>query len=93
MSEPSKEATVCVKEIGNFLELDGWDRGEGNIVAAIIKTAQVIGKWCHVGRVNTPGRFEYFKDLGADSCDGTGLSRYSHMREKIYRNATEPTLL
>jgi hypothetical protein len=52
--------------------------------AACVKAAKALGKWCHVGRVNTPGRLEYFEELGADSCDGTGLARYSHMRRAIY---------
>lgn len=60
--------------------------------AAIVKASKVIGKWCHVGRINTAGRFEYFEDLGADSCDGTGLAQYSHMRTAIHQNATEPRL-
>lgn len=64
----------------------------GAHAAAIIKTAKAIGKWCHVGRVNTPARFEYFDDLGADSIDGTGMSRYSWMRRAIYRRANEPEL-
>jgi hypothetical protein len=38
-------------------------------------------------------RFEYFEELGADSIDGTGLSRYSHMRERIYSKAIQPNLL
>jgi hypothetical protein len=58
----------------------------------IIKAAQAIGKWIHVGRVNTPGRFEYFEDLGADSIDGTGLARFSHMREQIHEKITRPRL-
>lgn len=60
--------------------------------ASVIKAAKAIGKWVHVGRVNTPSRFEYFEDLGADSIDGTGLSRYSWMRERIYNAQTRPTL-
>jgi hypothetical protein len=53
----------------------------------IIKAAKILGKWAHVGRVNTPGRFDHFEKLGADSIDGTGMSMYSHMREKIaFRN-------
>lgn len=60
--------------------------------AACIKACKAIGKWCHVGRVNTPARFEYFDKLGADSIDGTGLSRYSWMREAIYREYVEPHL-
>jgi len=60
--------------------------------ADVIKAALAVGKWVHIGRVNTPGRFEYFEDLGAHSIDGSGLARYSWMRERIYRNATRPTL-
>lgn len=60
--------------------------------AACIKAAKALGKWAHVGRVNTPARFEYFEDLGADSIDGTGLSRYSWMRRRIYQAATRPSL-
>ena len=51
-----------------------------------------IGKWCHVGRINTPGRLEYFQAFGADSCDGTGLAQYSHMRKAIYDDQTNPRL-
>lgn len=60
--------------------------------ADVIRAAKIFGKWVHVGRVNTPGRFEHFDALGADSIDGTGLSRYSWMRERIYRNIHEPKL-
>lgn len=60
--------------------------------AAVIKAAKAIGHWVHIGRVNTPGRFEYFEALGADSIDGTGIARYSWMREKIFRAQTEPQL-
>lgn len=60
---------------------------------AVIRCAQAIGKYVHVGRVNTPGRFEYFESLGVDSIDGTGLSRYTHMREKIWKVHNQPNLL
>lgn len=56
---------------------------ESEFAAQIVKASKVIGKWCHVGRVNTPERLEHFENLGADSIDGTGLARYSHMRNKI----------
>lgn len=49
----------------------------------IIKAAKAIGKWAHVGRVNHAQRYEHFEKLGADSIDGTGLARYSHMRKAI----------
>ena len=59
-----------------------WKCGPG--AAAIVKAGKILGKWVHVGRVNTPGRFEQFEALGADSIDGSGLARFSHMRKKIY---------
>lgn len=60
--------------------------------ADVIRTAKILGKWVHAGRVNTPSRFEYFESIGADSIDGTGLARYSWMRERIYRAVHEPSL-
>lgn len=60
--------------------------------AAIIKAARAIGKWVHAGRVNEPARYEYFETLGADSIDGSGLARYSHMREAIFKAANNPNL-
>lgn len=63
-----------------------------NHAAAVIKAAKAMDKWIHVGRVNRPGRFEYFENLGADSIDGTGIARYSWMREAIYNAARAPKL-
>lgn len=60
--------------------------------AACVKAAKALDKWVHAGRVNTPARFEYFEKLGADSIDGTGLSRFSWMRERIYEKAVKPNL-
>jgi len=60
--------------------------------ADCIRAAKWLGKWVHAGRVNTPGRFEYFEELGADSIDGTGISRFSHMRQDIYEAHVAPTL-
>lgn len=51
--------------------------------AQIVRAAKAIGKWAHIGRVNHPARFEHFEKLGADSIDGSGIARYSHMREAI----------
>jgi hypothetical protein len=58
----------------------------------IIRAAKVLGKWAHVGRVNDPARFQHFVDLGADSCDGTGIGRYSHMRQAVAQRKTHPKL-
>jgi hypothetical protein len=61
-------------------------------VEQIIRTAQLLGKWVHVGRVNDPQRFLHFERLGADSCDGTGVARYSHMRRAIAQRADQNEL-
>lgn len=58
----------------------------------IVRTAQLHGKWVHAGRVNDPARWQHFEDLGVNSCDGTGLARYSHMREAIARRGKQPRL-
>jgi hypothetical protein len=60
--------------------------------AQCIKAAKALGKWAHVGRVNDPARFEHFEKLGADSIDGTGIARYSHMREAIAKRANQEKL-
>ncbi len=60
--------------------------------AHCIKAAKALGKWAHVGRVNDPARFEHFEKLGADSIDGTGISRYSHMREAIAKRDNQERL-
>jgi len=51
---------------------------------AACKTAKILKKWVHVGRVNTAGRAANWMDL-ADSLDGSGISRYDHMLEDVLR--------
>lgn len=55
---------------------------------AVVRAAKALDKWCHVGRVNTPERFTRFAELGADSCDGSGISKYTWMRQALVRNET-----
>jgi hypothetical protein len=52
-------------------------------VTHIVKAAKLLGKWVHAGRVNDPQRWKHFEEAGADSADGTGIARYSHMRKAI----------
>ena len=61
-------------------------------VAHIIRAAKILGKHAHVGRVNDPARWQHFEELGADTCDGTGLARYTHMREAVARRSQAPCL-
>ena len=46
------------------------------------RTAKMLGKWVHVGRVNTAARVRDWLDL-ADSIDGSGVSRFDHMLEDV----------
>lgn len=42
------------------------------------------GVHVHIGRVNTFDRFIKFHNLGANTCDGSGISMYDHMLQKLY---------
>ena len=65
--------------------MDPWKDSEA--VVDIIKTAKILGKHIHVGRVNTTQRFIHFEDLGADTCDGSAVSKvFSQKLEMIMRN-------
>jgi len=46
------------------------------------RTAKMLGKWVHIGRVNEPKRVQNWLGL-ADSIDGSGISRYDHMLEAV----------
>jgi hypothetical protein len=48
------------------------------------KTAKMLGKWVHVGRVNTAERVRNWIGI-ADSIDGSGISKYDHMLEAVLR--------
>ena len=45
------------------------------------RTAKMLGKWVHVGRVNNVERLRQWHF--ADSIDGSGLSRFDHMLERV----------
>jgi hypothetical protein len=51
---------------------------DGKGAMSIAKTAKILGKWVHVGRINSVSRVRHWKDI-ADSCDGSGLSKYDAM--------------
>ena len=44
--------------------------------ASVVKHAQSIGKKVHMGRVNSQKRLRYAHQLGVDSIDGSGYSRF-----------------
>lgn len=46
------------------------------VVREIVNTANLHGKWVHMGRVNSVRRMLYAKNIGCDSCDGSGMARF-----------------
>jgi len=70
---------------------DPWK--DSKAAADIVKTATILKKWRHIGRVNSPKRFEHFSQLEADTCDGSGVAMYDHMLLRIERrNEPVPAL-
>lgn len=63
---------------------DPWK--DSNSSLDIVKTAKILGKHVHVGRVNTAKRFKLFADVGADTCDGSGVAMYDHMLDKLAKD-------
>lgn len=64
--------------------VDPWK--DSRAVVDLVKTAKTLEKHVHVGRVNTPKRFNHFDRIGADTCDGSGVAMYDHMLDKIERS-------
>ncbi len=60
---------------------DPWK--DSQAVVDIVKTAKILRKHVHVGRVNNYRCWSHFNEIGADTCDGSGVAKYSHMLEKI----------
>jgi hypothetical protein len=59
--------------------IGGSDRFKSSPEAfAVAKTAKMLGKHVHIGRVNTAARVLNWIGY-ADSCDGSGMSMYDHM--------------
>ena len=50
----------------------------------IVRAALKNNMHVHVGRINTFDRFHHFHNIGAHTCDGSGISMYDHMLEKLY---------
>lgn len=50
---------------------------------SMVTEAKKRGKWVHIGRINSSTRFIKFLEVNADSCDGSGISQYSHQRIKL----------
>jgi len=48
----------------------------GDEAAAIVRVANSLGLWTHVGRCNSLARIRHAKEIGADSVDGGGFSQF-----------------
>ena len=46
------------------------------------RTAKMLGKWVHVGRVNNAARVNHWLGI-ADSIDGSGISRFDRMLNNV----------
>jgi hypothetical protein len=51
---------------------NSWQHSDA--LRALAAEARRLGKWLHVGRVNTLGRLRFAQSIGADSADGTFLA-------------------
>lgn len=70
--------------------IGGTDRFKNSVAAIdIVKTATLLEVHSHVGRVNTAKRFIRYHEAGADTCDGSGVSRYDHMLDAIARELAD----
>lgn len=52
----------------------------------IVKAARALDVPVHVGRVNNWKRFKVFADLGATTCDGSGVARFDRQLQDIEQN-------
>lgn len=48
----------------------------GPVAEELVREAKRLGKWVHMGRVNSRRRFEYARSIGCDSIDGTKFSMF-----------------
>lgn len=90
--KPLPVALVLQDGIGNFA-ID-WNRVDAVFVGGsdafkisseainACKVAKMLGKWVHVGRVNTAQRINNWMGL-ADSIDGSGISRFDSRLEEV----------
>ncbi len=66
------------------LFIGGTDNFKDSINAYnLVGKAISKGLHVHVGRVNNYLRFKTYEDLGAHTCDGSGISRYDHMLVRL----------
>lgn len=66
------------------------DFKEGPEARTLVEHAHMCGRWVHMGRVSTKGRLKYAQQIGCDSVDGSGFSRWAdHMWPRFARTVIE----
>jgi hypothetical protein len=50
----------------------------GSMARRIVWKARTLGKWVHMGRVNSESRLLYARSIGCSSMDGTQYSRFTN---------------
>ena len=60
----------------------------------VVRTAKMLGKHAHCGRVNQIKRYKLFAEVGADTCDGSSIALHDYKLRAIAReyNNDAPTL-
>lgn len=67
------------------LFLGGRDPWKDSIDAQkLVIAAKRRNKLAHIGRVNALDRFVRYAELGADTCDGSGVSRYPNVKLPLF---------
>lgn len=62
---------------------DPWKDSQACI--DVVKTAKILGKHVHCGRVNQVKRYRLFSDVGADTCDGSSIALHDYKLRDIAR--------
>lgn len=90
----SKRAFVLQDDITIYSSLIPWDEivavfvggsdrfKDSRYALDLAREAKERGKWVHVGRVNTKRRIHLWEGY-CDSFDGSGISRFRHMRNSL----------
>lgn len=60
----------------------------------VVRTAKILGKHTHCGRVNQIKRYKLYAEVGTDTCDGSSIALHDYKLRAIAReyNNDTPTL-
>lgn len=105
IKEIFKLPIALVTQDGMTVKSIDWDRLDAVFIGGtteykmsqdsinIIKKAKSLKKWVHIGRVNTPPRFTFFKMLDVDSIDGTAFSLFQEAQINLYESTMKQDTL